>query len=110
MLKLLLTWYFVAFVAFTGFAISQDGLLSPFPPFEHWHTYQIFFDLGTSIGLVSIWVYFDMQKRGRPVVHFIAYLVGVGVSGSIAPMLYLLLFRRDPSDDSGGSHRPSVAQ
>jgi hypothetical protein len=108
--KLFLAWYFVAFVAFTGFAVSQDGLLSPFPPFERWHTYQIFFDLGTSIGLVSIWVYYDMQKRGRPAAYFIAYLVGVGVSGSIAPMLYLLLFRPEPSDDSEAPHRPRVAQ
>jgi hypothetical protein len=93
MWKIALWCYFVAFVVFSSYVLSVDGLFSAFPPFENLHTLQIFFDLGASIGLVSIWVYFDMKNRGRPVSHFGIYLLGVAATGSISPMLYLLVFR-----------------
>jgi hypothetical protein len=87
--------YFAAFVLFTAWSVASDGIWSPFPPFEDLATYQIFFDLGTSISLFSVWVFFDIRRRGKPMRHFVVYAIGVCLTGSISPLLYLLL-RRGP--------------
>ncbi len=90
MTRIFLGLYLAAFIAFTAFCVLEDGLLCAFPPFAAWHTYQIFVDLGTSIGLVSIWIYFDMVRQGLARGYFGVYLVGVALTGSISPLIYLL--------------------
>jgi len=106
MIRFLLALYLTAFIAFSAFCLLEDGLLSAFPPFAAWHTYQIFFDLGTAIGLVSIWVYFDMERLGLPRGYFGVYLVGVALSGSISPLVYLLWRGRSSPPEPAGATAP----
>lgn len=98
--KKILWPYFLGFVAFSTYSVWTEGFDSPFPPFEDLYVWQIFMDLFTAITLVSVWVYFDMRERGRPLWHFLIYWAGVAASGSIAPMAYLLLFRTERNHSS----------
>ena len=84
---------------FTLVAFREEGWLFAFPPFAQSSTTQIFSDLLIAISFVSVWVFWDLKRRGKALWVFGVYLTGVALSGSFAPLIYFLF--RGESKDSG---------
>lgn len=77
--------------ALSAYAIATKGYLGAFPPFESLWNYQIFSDLVVAIGLLWYCLWREARQKGRPL--WKVYLCGLGIllSGSLAPLLYLLI-------------------
>ena len=76
---------------FTVVAFVEHGYSGYFPPFSDTNTTQIFSDLVLALTLVNVWVYFDLKRRKKPGYWFLVHLLGTALSGSFAPLVYLLV-------------------
>ena len=79
--------------ALTATSMKADGLLSPFPPFERLHTLQIFSDLVCASMMLLLLIAAELRRQGRSLRPVPLLLLGITLSGSFAPMLFLLLDR-----------------
>jgi ABC-type Fe3+-siderophore transport system permease subunit len=79
--------------ALTAASLRADGLLSPFPPFERLLTLQIFSDLVCASMMLLLLIAAELRRQGRSLRPVPLLLVGITLSGSFAPMLFLLLDR-----------------
>ncbi len=84
-----------AFVAQTTFVLVEVGYLG----FVDWALYNsstrlMFFDLVIALTLVMIWMQRDARRSGRRVLPY--FLVTLAF-GSLGPLLYLALGRRQPA-------------
>jgi hypothetical protein len=89
--KFLLLIVFAVHLVITAVVCGEHGVLSVFPPFSESYTTQIFSDLVIALTLVNIWIYFDLKKMGKPIYYSLAVLIGTALSGSFAPLSYLLV-------------------
>ena len=76
---------YVSYVAWAEF-----GYAGAFPPFSQSNTTQIFSDLIIALVGVNIAVFYDMRARSVPVVWFAVHVLGTAISGSFAPILYVV--------------------
>lgn len=76
---------------FTVVAFLDHGYSGAFPPFADTNTMQIFSDLVLALALVNVWVYFDLKRRNKPGYWFLVHLLATALSGSFAPLAYLLI-------------------
>jgi hypothetical protein len=81
---------------------TEHGYLAVFPPFSESCTTQIFSDLFVALTLINIWVYSDLKRLGKPIGWFALHVLGTILSGSYAPLTYLLVRERlkGPAVDS----------
>lgn len=83
----------VAHLAVTLPSLYREGWLSPFPPFDQLLTYQIFSDLACALTLFYVLDAREFHHQKRSLSHSIGLLVGIVFTGSITPMIWLLLDR-----------------
>jgi hypothetical protein len=74
-------------------SLVSEGLLSPFPPFEKLSTTQIFSDLICALTLFFVPTVLEFRRQQRGLGWSVALFIGIVLSGSIAPMMLLLLDR-----------------
>ncbi len=79
--------------ALSAYAIANHGYLGAFPPFADVWIYQIFSDLSVSIGLLWLLLFQESRRKGRPLWRIVLCGVGIIFSGSIAPLIYLLVHK-----------------
>ena len=108
MSKWLIIMALLVHYVFTMVAWSDHGYAGFFPPFSNTNTIQIFSDLVISLSLVHVWVFFDVKRRGKPLYWFLLHLAGTALTGSFAPMVYLLL--RTPTADIKGAAPQNPSQ
>ena len=100
----------------TFLAWGAHGYAGFFPPFAAANTTQIFSDLAISLGLVNVWVFYDLRRHRRPIWWCAVHAAGSALSGSFAPMVYLLvrdrLVTRPTCDgpDFPGAKSASISQ
>lgn len=80
--------------ATTAASLRSDGLLSPFPPFERLHTLQIFSDLVCASSLLLLFIAVELRRQGRSLALVPLLALGIALTGTFAPMLFVLLDRR----------------
>ncbi len=83
----------VVHLAVTLPSLYREGWLSPFPPFDQLLTYQIFSDLACALTLFFVLAAREFHHQRRSPSHSIGLLVGIVLTGSITPMIWLLLDR-----------------
>ena len=93
---------------FTVVALWDHGYSGAFPPFAETNTTQIFSDLVVALALVNAWVYFDLKRRNKPGYWFLVHLLATALSGSFAPLVYLLIRGDRPSPVTVNSQDPLV--
>ena len=77
----------------TAIAFLREGLAGMFTPFrESFWTWQYFIDLVIALGLVIIWMWQDCKSRGKSA---LPWIIATFLSGSFAPLIYLLIRRKD---------------
>ena len=88
--KLLNLLVLAVFVVFSAWVVATGGSLGEVVAIvtaNPW-TVQISVDLVLALSLVSIWLWRDARRRGR---NPLPWLVATLLTGSIAPLTYLLL-------------------
>ncbi len=103
MLRVVLLLVLIAHTAFTVYVCRESGYLSLFPPFNELATYQIFVDLCIASSLVLLFLYLDAKRTGQPLWPVLWCAIGVALSGSIAPLTYLLMYRAVYEDSTTAS-------
>jgi len=83
----------VVHLAVTIPSLVSEGLLSPFPPFDKQHTMQIFSDLVCALTLFFVPAVLEFRRQQRGIGWSVALFLGIVLSGSIAPMIMLLVDR-----------------
>lgn len=78
-------------------AYQKHGYAGFFPPFTHSNTAQIFSDLVLALGLVNLWIFSDLKRRGQSAMWSVVVLAGTTLGGSFAPLLYFLFRAAPPS-------------
>jgi hypothetical protein len=74
----------------------EHGFAGAFPPFVSSNTTQIYSDLVIALIGVNIWVFYDMRLRKTSRRWFVVHATGTWLSGSFAPLLYILFRRPTP--------------
>ena len=93
---------------FSVVALLDHGYSGAFPPFADTNTTQIFSDLVLALALVNVWVYFDLKRRNKPGYWFLVHLLATALSGSFAPLVYLLIRGGRQSSSNTNSQNPDV--
>ncbi len=93
MLRAVLLLTLLVHTTFTLYVCRESGYLSLFPPFNELATYQIFVDLCIASSLVLLLLYLNAKRTGQPLWPLLLCAIGVALSGSIAPLTYLLIYR-----------------
>ncbi len=81
----------VAHTAITFAALRDESVWSVFPPFQQRYVYQIFSDLCASLGMVFLLCYHQLRRRGRSMRGLVITMLGAGLLGSFAPLIFLLV-------------------
>jgi hypothetical protein len=100
MIRFFLLFALILHTLFTIYVCLESGYLSLFPPFHELATYQIFIDLCLASSLVLLLLYLDARRTQRPLGPLLLCGIGVALSGSIAPLLYLLIYRQVYDDSA----------
>ena len=79
--------------ALSAYATFKKGYLGAFPPFQDLYTYQIFSDLVVSSLIVWLFLFQEAKAKGRPIIRVWLCGLGIVLLGSIAPLVYLLIYR-----------------
>ncbi len=80
-----------AFLVLTGLALWHHGYWGIIQPhFENYAGMQVFTDLVIALALFLVWMWRDAQKAGRNPLPWVLLTI---VTGSIAPMVYLLIYK-----------------
>lgn len=85
---------FLSFLAFTLYSLAVSE-----QPFLEWAralvsvpaTAQVVIDLYIACGLILVWMFHDMRKRGKSIFQWIVFATITFVAASIGPLLYLIL-------------------
>ncbi len=81
---------FIAMSAFNVYVLRECGFWSFFPPFGSLTATQLFVDLCMSAS-VAVWLIArDRKREGRAMWPVVVTILGVGLLGSPALLLYLL--------------------
>ena len=91
--KVLLFVVLVDFVAFSAWVTATGGSLSEIVALFSVNPWvgQLFVDLVLALSMVSVWIWNDARSRGA---NPVPWLVATLLTGSIAPLAYLLLRSR----------------
>lgn len=93
MKRVLLVVVFIAFSLFTAIAVWQHGIIGIIEPhFKNIATAQVFVDLVIALSLFLCWMWRDAKLAGR---NPIPWLILVLATGSIAALLYLIIYKSD---------------
>ena len=80
-------------VVVSTLAVVREGLPAMATPFRaSFWTWQYFVDLVIALGIVMIWIWHDCKRRGKSALMWIG---ATFITGSFAPLLYLLLRHND---------------
>lgn len=91
MKRIVLTIVLIAFLALTASAVWQHGYLGIFTSqFETLAGMQALVDLVIAVSLFLVWMWQDAKAAGR---NPWPWLLLTLVSGSIGPLVYLLLYK-----------------
>lgn len=91
MKRIVLTIVLIAFLALTASAVWQHGYLGIFTSqFETLAGMQVLVDLVIAVSLFLVWMWQDAKAAGR---NPWPWLLLTLVSGSIGPLVYLLLYK-----------------
>lgn len=91
MKRIVLTIVLIAFLALTASAVWQHGYLGIFTSqFETLAGMQVRVDLVIAVSLFLVWMWQDAKAAGR---NPWPWLLLTLVSGSIGPLVYLLLYK-----------------
>ena len=103
-MKLVLIAIFLAFDAYTMYAISQVGLSGIYlAGFANAGSLQVLLDLVIVCSLISWWMVIDARANGRNPWPYVGITL---VAGSFGPLLYLLLAgQRAPAAAPGAVQR-----
>ena len=80
----------LSFVAFTAWAVATGGTFSEVSAAftaNPW-TIQVTIDLILALSMVCVWMWTDARRRGK---NPVPWVVATALTGSIAPLTYLLL-------------------
>lgn len=92
--KLLVLFALVDFSVLTVLALSAQGLSGMIQlATGSWMGRALAADLCIALTLVSVWLYRDARARGSSPWPFLVLTMG---TGSVGPLLYLLLRREEP--------------
>jgi hypothetical protein len=98
-IRLLLVSLLLGHGAITLHSVRVHGILSPFPPFNDWRSLQLFSDLGVCSILLLALLLHTLKRQGRSMTRWgSALVVGVVLTGSIAPLLFMICDSRFLSD------------
>ena len=81
-------------MAFTAYSLAVSD-----QPFIAWAlellsvpaTAQVVIDLYIACGLILVWMFYDIRKREKPIIHWVAFATITLIGASIGPLLYLIL-------------------
>src|SRR4051812_13119520 len=90
-MKLILFLVLIGLTIFTIYVGVGAGYLSFFPPFKNLATTQIFSDLTIASGIILLLLYRTRRALGHSCWPIVLCGVGMVISGSIAPLIYLLV-------------------
>lgn len=77
-----------AFLALTGYAVYQHGIVGVFElMLANSVTTLAFMDLAIALSLVTVWMWGDARRRGRSAIPYVLVTLALGSAG---PLLYLL--------------------
>lgn len=94
--KLALFVILADFVAFTLWVLAKGGNLGQVMMlFRAPWAMQVALDLVLALSLVSVWLWTDARKRGR---NPLPWVIATCITGSIAPLTYLLLRPDGPAE------------
>ncbi len=75
----------------TAVSLVRHGWRSPFPPFDDWRQAQLFSDLVCACVLFVLALGNELRRQGRPRWQVLALGLAIAGTGSIAPIVLLLL-------------------
>jgi len=92
----------VVLVLVTLMALFREGFAGMKTPFSAslW-TFQYFVDLVIALGLFMIWMWSDCRSRGK---NPILWIAATFFAGSLIPLAYLILRKRDTSSNEVAGH------
>ena len=97
MMKLLVGTVLVLFLGLTAVALWHHGYVGLFTfQFSTYAGMQVLADLVIALSLFLLWLWHDARQAGR---NPWPWVVGTCLTGSIAPLLYVLMFKTKPLKD-----------
>lgn len=93
----------IAFLALTGVALWYHGYWGIFEPhFKSFGAGQVLADLVIALGLFLVWMWQDAKAAGRNPIPWVLLTLG---TGSIGPLLYLLIYKSGITENHGSLNR-----
>ena len=82
---MLLSHTVVSFVSLRG-----GSVWIVFPPFQERFAYQMFSDIASAIGIITLLCFTALRRKGRSLRGLGVMLVGAALFGTFSPLIYLL--------------------
>ncbi len=102
MKKIGLSITLLLFLALTGIALWHHGYVGLFTfQLSSFAGIQVLTDLVIALALFLVWLWQDAKKTGR---NPWPWIIATCATGSIAPMIYLILYKTQPTPDAGSKH------
>ena len=79
-------------------SLRESGYWSPFPPYNEDFVYQLFSDLSVALGLILLLCLAQVQRKKRSLAKYSGMVVATILTGSFAPLVYLLWIEPDLFD------------
>ncbi len=75
----------------TALTVDGETVWNVFPPFRERFVYQMFSDIVCGLGIVFLLCFVQLRRKGRSLKGLVFTIVGAGLVGSFAPIIYLLI-------------------
>ena len=102
MTRLLIIAVIIPFLLLTYFALMNHGYWGVIEhQFQSFASAQVFTDLVIALALFLLWMWRDAAANGR---NPWPWIVLTFVSGSLGPLLYLLVYKSNPAANNKGAN------